>query len=110
MRVCLGGNNSSLYQTYFDIYFLYIFSASQLDGVNVKSYSAWSLVDGIGWTSGYSERSGLYNVDFGSPERERTPKPVAGFYRSVQFRDNVFDHNALSTTYTDLSYIHPSVL
>ncbi|XP_006817623.1 lactase/phlorizin hydrolase-like [Saccoglossus kowalevskii] len=53
------------------------------DGVNVKGYFAWSLLDNFEWASGYSERFGLHYVDFENDERPRTPKDSSKFYSDL---------------------------
>ena len=66
-----------------------IFStAIQLDNANVKGYTAWSLMDNFEWNSGYTERFGLYWVDFEDPARTRIPKD------SVSVVSKVFSANA----------------
>jgi len=50
-------------------------------GVNVKGYYAWSLLDNLEWSLGFSKRFGLHHVDFNS--QKRTPKTSARFYASV---------------------------
>ncbi|CAH1269389.1 LCTL [Branchiostoma lanceolatum] len=63
------------------------------DGVNVRSYTVWCLMDNLEWESGFSQRMGLYHVDFTDPERKRTPKESAGFYRDV-IKHNGFPEGA----------------
>ncbi|XP_063629966.1 lactase/phlorizin hydrolase-like [Cydia splendana] len=53
------------------------------EGVKLKGYMAWSLLDNFEWMRGYTERFGLYAVDFSSPERTRTPRLSAFFYKEV---------------------------
>ena len=57
--------------------------AITLDNANVKGHTAWSLMDNFEWGSGYTERFGLYWVDFNDPERPRIPKDSVSFYSSV---------------------------
>jgi beta-glucosidase len=45
------------------------------DGIDVKSYLYWSLLDNFEWTRGYHEHFGLVAVDMNS--FARTPKPSA---------------------------------
>ncbi|XP_041985555.1 lactase-phlorizin hydrolase-like [Aricia agestis] len=60
-------------------------------GVDLRGYMAWSLMDNFEWMEGYTERFGLYQVDFESPERTRTPRKSAFVYKEV-LRTRVVDH------------------
>jgi len=50
-------------------------------GVDVRGYMAWSLLDNLEWSLGYSKRFGIVHVDFAS--QQRTPKDSAHFYAKV---------------------------
>ena len=45
-----------------------------MDGISVKGYYAWSLLDNFEWAMGFTEKFGLHNVNMSDPGRARTPK------------------------------------
>jgi beta-glucosidase len=50
-------------------------------GVDLRGYYAWSLLDNFEWAFGFSKRFGIVRVDFDT--LERTPKSSARFYAEV---------------------------
>ena len=50
-------------------------------GVDVRGYMAWSLLDNMEWSLGYSKRFGIVHVDYGT--LARTPKDSARWYSGI---------------------------
>ena len=55
--------------------------AALRNGVNLRGYFAWSLLDNFEWAYGYSRRFGLVHVDYAT--QQRTLKDSARFYAEV---------------------------
>jgi len=58
-----------------------------VDGISVKGYYAWSLMDVFEWTAGYTEKFGIHRVNMSDPARERTKKLSANFYSTLVRRN-----------------------
>jgi beta-glucosidase len=57
------------------------------EGVPVRGYFLWSLMDNYEWADGYAYRFGIHYVDFAT--QKRTPKMSAHFYREVIARNGL---------------------
>lgn len=57
--------------------------AIRIDDVDVRGYTAWSLMDNFEWNRATTERFGLYYVNFTDPERPRIPKASSRFFRQL---------------------------
>ncbi|MCC8429346.1 beta-glucosidase [Reyranella aquatilis] len=55
------------------------------EGVPVRGYFLWSLLDNFEWADGYATRFGLVHVDYAT--QKRTPKLSAAFFREVIARN-----------------------
>ncbi len=55
------------------------------DGVPLKGYFAWSLMDNFEWSWGYGKRFGIMYVDYRT--QRRIPKTSAGWYADVARRN-----------------------
>nr|AOY34571.1 beta-glucosidase [Coptotermes formosanus] len=72
-----GGLNDTGRVHYYTSYLTEMLKAIHEDGCSVIGYAAWSLMDNFEWNRGYTEKFGLYAVDFDDPDRPRTPKESA---------------------------------
>jgi beta-glucosidase len=58
-----------------------------VEGVPVKGYFLWSLLDNFEWADGYGKRFGITYVDFNT--QKRTPKLSSEFYKDVIRRNGL---------------------
>ena len=58
------------------------------EGVPVRAYHAWSLMDNFEWASGYSQRFGLVYVDFANGQK-RTIKDSGHWYAKVAATNHI---------------------
>ncbi|EDO47612.1 predicted protein, partial [Nematostella vectensis] len=68
---------------FFNRYINEVYKAYKLDGVKVKGYYAWSLMDNFEWFQGYNMPFGIHFVNFTDPNRPRLPKKSAIFYKKI---------------------------
>ncbi len=54
---------------------------ARADGVDVRGYFWWSLLDNYEWAEGFAPRFGLYETDY--RDSTRRPRPVAEVYREI---------------------------
>ena len=54
-----------------------------LDGVDVRGYTAWSLMDNFEWAAGFAERFGLFYVNRSDYTLPRVPKASATRYSTI---------------------------
>ncbi|XP_026738673.1 myrosinase 1-like [Trichoplusia ni] len=83
---------------YIDAYLRALHAAIYKDGCHVLGYTYWSLMDNFEWMRGYSERFGLYQVDYESQNLTRTPRLSAKYF------SNVAKTGCLPDDYTDYTY------
>ncbi len=57
------------------------------EGVPVKGYFHWSLMDNFEWSDGFANRFGLVYVDYKT--QQRTPKLSAEYFREAMARNAV---------------------
>ena len=61
--------------------------AAMDQGVDVRGYFQWSLMDNFEWALGYDKRFGLVHIDFDT--LERTPRDSAAWYHDVITRNGL---------------------
>jgi beta-glucosidase len=60
---------------------LYWIHKSMKEGVDVRGYFHWSLIDNFEWAMGFEPRFGLVEIDYKTLERK--PRPSASYYAKI---------------------------
>jgi beta-glucosidase len=61
--------------------YLSVASDAVAEGVNLKGYLVWSLLDNYEWSYGYGKRFGIVHVDYAT--QKRTPKSSYAFLQQT---------------------------
>ncbi|ENN80860.1 hypothetical protein YQE_02726, partial [Dendroctonus ponderosae] len=75
------GQFDTSYVLSLELYLSNLQDAIYEDDVNLTGYMAWALTDDFEWQYGYNIQLGLYQVNFTDPDRPRTAKDSAAYYR-----------------------------
>uniref|UniRef100_A0A2A4JPS5 beta-glucosidase n=1 Tax=Heliothis virescens TaxID=7102 RepID=A0A2A4JPS5_HELVI len=92
-----GGLNDDDRISYIRLYLDALLDAID-EGSDIRAYTVWSIMDNFEWLQGYTERFGLYEVDYESPERTRTPRKSAFMYKEIVRRRALDWHYEPDTT------------
>ncbi|HEV2454138.1 MAG TPA: family 1 glycosylhydrolase, partial [Verrucomicrobiae bacterium] len=57
--------------------------AAMNDGVDVRGFFYWSLLDNFEWQFGYAKKFGLFSVDFADGRLTRRTTRVGKFYQEI---------------------------
>ncbi|XP_008278575.1 lactase-phlorizin hydrolase-like [Stegastes partitus] len=68
---------------YYEKYINQALKAYLLDDVDVRGYTAWSLMDNLEWATGFSERFGLFYVNRSDPKLPRVAKNSVNLYSTI---------------------------
>ncbi|KFO81149.1 Lactase-phlorizin hydrolase, partial [Cuculus canorus] len=77
------GFNDTWRSHYYRSYINEALKAVVLDGVDLRGYTAWTLMDNFEWAVGFDERFGFYHVNFTDPSLPRRPKASARQYSQI---------------------------
>uniref|UniRef100_A0A8C2D9N4 Lactase n=1 Tax=Cyprinus carpio TaxID=7962 RepID=A0A8C2D9N4_CYPCA len=68
---------------YYDNYINQALKAYLLDGVDIRGYAAWTLMDNLEWATGFDEKFGFFYVNRSDPSLPRIPKKSVWHYASI---------------------------
>ncbi|CAM2100551.1 unnamed protein product [Caretta caretta] len=68
---------------YYKSYINEALKAVLLDGVDLRGYTAWSLMDNLEWATGFAEKFGLHYINYTDPNLPRIPRESSKYYSSI---------------------------
>ncbi|KAE8299587.1 Lactase-phlorizin hydrolase Lactase-glycosylceramidase Lactase [Larimichthys crocea] len=68
---------------YYEKYINQVLKAYLVDNVDIRGYTAWSLMDNLEWATGFSERFGLFYVNHSDPNLSRVAKNSVSTYSTI---------------------------
>uniref|UniRef100_A0A4W4FLV0 Lactase n=1 Tax=Electrophorus electricus TaxID=8005 RepID=A0A4W4FLV0_ELEEL len=69
---------------YYENYINQALKAYLLDGVDIRGYTAWTLMDNLEWATGFAEKFGLFYINRSDPSLPRIPKQSATHYATIK--------------------------
>ncbi|KAM9804518.1 lactase/phlorizin hydrolase-like [Neosynchiropus ocellatus] len=75
--------NDAYRSHYYEQYLNQVLKAYLLDNVDIRGYTAWSLMDNLEWATGFSERFGLFYVNRSDPNLSRVAKSSVTTYSNI---------------------------
>lgn len=89
----------------------FLIPAYLLDNVDIRGYTAWSLMDNLEWATGFSERFGLFYVNHSDPNLPRVAKASVADYSSIikcnGFPDPALGPHECLSTRPERKLMHP---
>ncbi|XP_055070656.2 lactase/phlorizin hydrolase [Misgurnus anguillicaudatus] len=68
---------------YYKHYINQALKAYLLDGVDIRGYAAWTLMDNLEWATGFDDKFGLFYVNRSDPTLPRIPKKSVWHYATI---------------------------
>uniref|UniRef100_A0A673LYX8 Lactase n=1 Tax=Sinocyclocheilus rhinocerous TaxID=307959 RepID=A0A673LYX8_9TELE len=68
---------------YYDNYINQALKAYLLDGIDIRGYAAWTLMDNLEWATGFDDKFGFFYVNRSDPSLPRIPKKSVWHYATI---------------------------
>ena len=87
--------NDTFRQDWYKRYINEALKAVKLDGVKLKAFTAWTLMDNLEWGQGFTARFGLYYTNRSDSNLSRLPKDSVSHFQKI-IKDNGFTPSPVS--------------